>query len=255
MSTLCETIKPEIGALFTCSPVNEYMRIRTPFLYPDGDVIDLYVKETPAGKTLTDLGESLRWLRNQSLSQRRSTKQRQLIEDICLNHGIEFYKGMLMLRVRTEDDWGKAVMRLAQASLRVSDLWFTFRTRSVESLADEVADYLSEKSMHFERCERLPGRSGRVWPVDFHTRTPDHSSFLYVLSTGSRGAARGVVDHITAAWYDLSHLKTGPEAIRFVSLFDDTMDVWQPEDFRLVGDLSDIARWSRPEELITALSA
>jgi hypothetical protein len=56
-------------------------------------------------------------------------------------------------------------------------------------------------------------------------------------------------------WYDLNHLAAGPEALQFVSLFDDTMDVWSPEDFRLLEDLSTIARWSQPETLIETLTA
>ncbi|MDV7396442.1 DUF1828 domain-containing protein, partial [Arthrospira platensis SPKY1] len=109
--------------------------------------------------SLTDLGETVRWLRMQSLSQRRSPKQLQLIEDICLNHGIEFFKGMLILRVRPGEDISSAILRLAQACLRVSDLWFTFRTRAVETIADEIADFLTEKVVPFERSERLAGRS------------------------------------------------------------------------------------------------
>ncbi|AIA55747.1 hypothetical protein Acaty_c1888 [Acidithiobacillus caldus ATCC 51756] len=43
--------------------------------------------------------------------------------------------------------------------------------------------------------------------------------------------------------------------LTFVSLFDDTEDVWQDEDFRLVQDLSTVARWSRPDEFETDLRA
>ena len=52
----CDLIQQTIGELFTCSSVNEYTRIRTPFLYPDGDVIDVYLKEKAGVVTLTDLG-------------------------------------------------------------------------------------------------------------------------------------------------------------------------------------------------------
>jgi hypothetical protein len=34
---------------------------------------------------------------------------------------------------------------------------------------------------------------------------------------------------------------------------DDTMDVWSAEDFKLVQDLSAIARWSNPDELADLL--
>src|SRR5438093_322048 len=77
----CELIQQSIGELFTCSQVNEYTRVRTPFLYPDGDVIDLFVKSSGGVTTLTDLGESLRWLRMQSIAPRRSTKQQRLVQD------------------------------------------------------------------------------------------------------------------------------------------------------------------------------
>ena len=255
MATPCEAIAQQIGGLFSCTPLREYIRIRTPFLYPDGDVIDLFLKESPGGITLTDLGETLRWLRCQGLSQRRSAKQRQLIEDICLTHGVELYKGMLMLRLREAEGMGAAVTRIAQGALRVADIWFTLRTRAVESATEEVADFLAEKQITYERGERLAGRSGRAWTLDFHTRTPQRSALVYVLSTGSRGAARGLVEHVVAAWYDLSHFRVGPEALRFVSLFDDTMDVWTEEDFRLVENLSDVSHWSRPEDLVPLLVA
>lgn len=251
----CDLIQQTIGELFTCSSVNEYTRIRTPFLYPDGDVIDVYLKEKAGVVTLTDLGESLRWLRMQSLSPRRSPKQQKLVEDICLTHGLEFFKGMFVVRVKAGETMGKAVTRLAQGALRVADLWFTMRTRSVESAGDEVEDFLKEKEIPFERGETLIGRSGKPWRVDFHTRTAKRSSLVSVLSTGSRGASRAMAEHVLATWYDLSNLKIGPEALQFVSLFDDTLDVWSPEDFKLVSDLSEITHWSKPDEFAAKLAA
>jgi hypothetical protein len=62
-----------------------------------------------------------------------------------------------------------------------------------------------------------------------------------------------VSEHVLATWYDLNHLAAGPEALRFVSLFDDTADVWGAEDFSLVEQLSTIARWSRPDEFAALL--
>ena len=46
----------------------------------------------------------------------------------------------------------------------------------------------------------------------------------------------------------------GPEALTFVSLFDDTADVWSDEDFRLVEPLYTVSRWSRPDEFAAVLS-
>jgi hypothetical protein len=242
-----------LSSLFTCSEHGPYQRIRTPYLYPDGDNIDVFCKTQLDVILVSDLGETTRWLRMQTVSTRRSPKQRVLIEDACLTHGVEFYKGMLLARCRTVDELTAVVFRVAQAALRVSDLWFTFRTRSVESVTDEVRDFLDEKQCRFDRAEKLAGRSGRIWTVDFHVRTVHRSSLVYVLSTGSRSAARTVGEHVLAAWFDLNHLAAGPEALTFVSLFDDTLDVWRDEDFRLVEPLSTIARWSRPDEFADVL--
>ena len=253
-SRMCQDLQQKMGALFICSEQGDYQRIRTPYLYPDGDIIDLFCKVDGDVVTVSDMAETTGWLRMQSASLRRSPKQRRLIEDACVTHGIEFYCGMLQARCRRSDELAQVVTRVAQAALRVSDLWFTFRTQAVESITDEVADFLTEREFRFDRARRLAGRSGLGWTVDFHVRTELRSSLVQVLSTSNRAAARRVSEHVLAAWHDLNHLAAGPEALTFVSLFDDTADVWAAEDFRLVEPLSTVSCWSRPDEFAAALS-
>lgn len=242
-----------LSQLFVCSKHGEYQRIRTPYLYPDGDNIDVFCKPQSDVVLVSDLGETTRWLRMQTVSPRRSPKQKALIEDACLTHGVEFYKGTLLARCRPNDQLTAVAFRVAQAALRVSDLWFTFRTRSVESVTDEVADFLSEREFQYERGEKLAGRSGRTWTPDFHVRAVRRSSLVYVLSTGSRSAARSLVHVVHTAFFDLNHLAAGPEALKFVSLFDDTTDVWSDEDFRLAEQLSTVTRWSQPDTFTEVL--
>ncbi len=251
MTTPCELMTQQLGLLFTCSPINEYIRIQTPFLYPDGDIIDLFYKDEGETATLTDLGETLRWLKMQTATLRRTPKQRQLIADICLNHNIELYRGMLMARMRQAKDLASVLMRLSQGILRVSDLWFTFRNRAGESIVDEVEDFLQEHHMATERSPRISGRSSTIWRPEFQIRGPDHSSLVRVLSTGSSAATHDLIARTVTMWHDLSHLTVGSdEAFSFISLFDDSFDVWKTEDFRLVEDLSEIAYWSRPDEFL-----
>ena len=253
-SRLCHDLQREMGALFTCTEHGDYQRIRTPYLYPDGDNIDLFCRVDDHTATVSDLAETTGWLRMQSAASRRSPKQKRLIEDACVTHGVEFYRGMLQARCRPGDGLAQVVTRVAQAALRVSDLWFTFRTQAIQSITDEVAGFLTERRIEFNREHRLAGRSGRGWTIDFHVRTDPRSSLVQVLSTGNRAAAHGVAERVLAAWHDLNHLAAGPEALTFVSLFDDTADVWADEDFRLVEDLSTVSRWSRPDEFAAVLS-
>lgn len=253
--TPCDYIAENMGELFDCSPVGDYTRIRTPYLYPDGDIIDLFLSQTGNNSsTLTDLGETLGWLRTQTVSERKTDRQRRLIEDVCLTHGVELYRGMLMVRVKNFDEMSEAIFRLSQTALRVSDLWFTFRNQAAASINDEVEEFLAAQEIQFERGERIVGRSGRIWRVDFHTRTSERSALVNVLSTGSRPSARRLAEHTLATWHDLSNRRIGPESMRFISLFDDELDVWASEDFGLVEDVSEVAYWSHKDEFAELLT-
>lgn len=253
---LCTEIRDSLPVLFECAPApREGIRIRTPLMYPDGGIVDVFVLTRPDGYEVTDFGEALGWLRSQSLSGRFSDKQKRMVEDVCQTLGIELFRGQLVRRCGNVADLSETVMRLAQAVVRVSDLWFTLRTRAVESVADEVRDWLQERRIPFDRGVPHSGRSGRVWTVDYQTRTDERTSLVLLLSTGSRAAARRITEHAVAAWHDLNHMKVTQSHLGFVSLFDDTEDVWQKEDFRLVEDLSTIARWSRPDEVEQTLRA
>ncbi|RMG96404.1 MAG: DUF1828 domain-containing protein [Deltaproteobacteria bacterium] len=252
---LCTRLRASGPPLFECSPApRDGIRVRTPFMYPDGGMIDVFVLQRGNRVEVTDFGEALGWLRMQSARGRFSPKQRRLIGDVCLTLGVELFKGQLVRRA-DEVELSDAVLRVAQAALRVADLWFTMRTRSVESTADEVADWLDERRIKFQRSVRYSGRSGRNWTVDFQTHVPDGTALIFVLATGSRAAARRITEHVVAGLFDLNHLQATQPGLAFVSLFDDTEDVWEEEDFRLVQDLSTIARWSRPDEFEAILRA
>ena len=245
---LQKVLQREIGKSYTCEEKGEYLRIQTPFLYPDGDCIDLYCRLDDDKITVTDLAETTRWLRAQTSVQKRSAKQRHLIEDICLSLGLEFSRGMLRGSCRSEKDLTDVVTRVTQASLRVSDIWFTYRTRSTEQASDEVEDFLIENDLPFERSAKKTGRSGRNWTVDFHVSTNQIGFLVYVLSTGNRSVARSVSEHVLTAWYDLTYLKDTQGSYDFVSLFDDTTDVWSDADFRLLDELSTVKIWSRRDD-------
>lgn len=247
---LCSYIGNSLPALFECTPAaHEGVRVRTPLLYPDGGVVDVFVLESDGRYTVTDFGDALGWLRMQSVSARRSRKQQLLIDDVCQTMGIQLSHGQLVLHSKMGDMLGEAVLLLAQAVVRVSDLWFTLRSRVVESTADEVDEWLREKQIPFERAVRRPGRSGQSWNIDFLANAHTGTSLVFLLSTGSRGAVRRITEHVLAGCVDLSHLKERQPNLGFVSLFDDTSDVWREEDFALVDPFSEVARWSQPDDL------
>ena len=73
-------------------------------------------------------------------------------------------------------DQGSSITKVAQAAVRVSDTWFTLRTRSVESVTDEVDDLLTERAI-----ARSMGEVGA------HT---SEASFASANATSSRAGRR-----------------------------------------------------------------
>jgi Domain of unknown function DUF1828 len=251
----CAAIAQALGERFECKALGERIRVRTPLLYPDGGIVDVFVRERNGQIAVTDLGEALGWLRQQTIGGKRSPKQHRLLQDICLTLGVELFRGQLIARSNNGAALSDLILRVGQAAVRAADLWFTTRTRSLESVTDEVADYLQDQDMPYERGVKLAGRSGRDWMLDFQVLAPARSALVFVLASGARAGARRVAEHVVAGWHDLSQFRVGPQAARFISLFDDTSDVWSEEDFRLVESISEIGRWTRPDEFIELVRA
>lgn len=251
----CELIARYIGELYKCLPENDYIAIRTPYIFPDGDTIELYYHETSAGGQLTDFGETLRWLSGQTPAQRRTKRHISLIEDACSTHGVNFVDGQVSVPVPQPEMMAEAITRLAQAAIRITDVSFTFRARQFESFADEVEEFLIERSIPLERSYKIQGESQRLWTIDFRTMRPNKASLIHTLSTGSRGQAKRLTEYVVTAFYDLRHLRTETPPVNFISLVDDTIDVWEPEDFKLLESLSLVANWSRQDELLERLAA
>ena len=245
-------VQRELGALFTYTEEEGYEQVGTPFLYPDGDTIDVFLTFEGDSFLVADFGETMRWLYTQSPSMRLSPKQTGLVADICLTHGVGFQKGVIETRCHPSE-LASAIVQVAQVASRVADVWLTFRTRTPLSITSQVADYLAKHDLPFERASRQTGVSNRSWYVDFQVRTRRCTVLVNVLSARNRSAARRITDRVVATWHDLGPVARN-ESLGFVSLFDDTNDIWTDGDFSLVGSLSRVSLWSDPDGLVHTLS-
>ena len=119
---LCTILAPSLPPLFVCSgAAQEGVRVRTPMLYPDGGVVDVFVLERGSGYTVTDFGDALGWLWQQSISRRRPARQELLVQDVCQALRIALVNDQLVARGVTPAALGDAVLRVAQAAVRVSE--------------------------------------------------------------------------------------------------------------------------------------
>ena len=268
---LCSSIAIAMPPLFECSLApHEGIRVRTPLLYPDGGMIDVFVLERDDEYFVTDFGEALGWLRMQSSNAQLTAREQLMVEDVCQTLGIELFHGQLTLRCPIHGPLAEHVLRVAQAVVRTSDLWFSLSDKSMQAIpeaelaatsrppqsresrqntADEVDEWLREKNIHFERKVTHTGRSGQSWTVDFKTYTSERTALVFLLSAATRRTTRRIIEHTLAGCVDLTNLRDSRPSLALVSLFDDRKKVWRPEDFTLLDSYAEVVRWSQQDEL------
>lgn len=253
---LSGTLRDSLPGLFECSHAPDgAVRVRTPMLYPDGDLIDAFVVEQGGEYLVTDFGDALGWLRMQSVSGRLTPNQRGLADEVCQDLGIERDRGQLTLRCRDRSDLADAVHRLGQAAVRVADILFTFRPQAeapplADKVADEVDGWLRSQSLPVERGVRRSGQSGHTWEVDYQVSTAEWTALVFLLAGGGPAAAWRRTLEVFAGFSDLDD-PAGDS--RLVSLFDDVNGEWQDASVNLVRKVSRPVMWSRPDELARVL--
>lgn len=248
MAASCELVKQQIGGLYHCEQLGDYTRVQTPMLFPDGDFIDIYIKSLPNGFLLTDLGETVRWLKSQTINSKRTNKQIQMVTDICKTVGVDFFRGMISINTNDSSQLAAKLVDITQASLRVADISMMFRSRLNEFFAEEVEEFLIEHQYTFDRDPVKIGRSQKSWKPNFHVRYNNNNSLVYTLSSGNRSVATAIVNKVCTAWMDLTLLRSPNSNIKFISLIDDNDDVWSESDIRLLSSNSEVAYWRRPDE-------
>ncbi|GIW94576.1 MAG: hypothetical protein KatS3mg110_2617 [Pirellulaceae bacterium] len=264
-----DTLRRQVGQLFICSEWGDRERVQTPFLYPDGEVIELFCERQEDHLKISDLGETTRWLAMQTASDRRTSRQMALIRDICMTHGVTFERGALVAQCREADaPW--TLIRVAQAASCVSDLWFTFRRKLLKQQVDPfsgsppmrsehavttdfsrvsriVKEYLWQRGLSFQRETEWEGQSRIRWKVHFSVVAAGRQWLIYVLHAENSADAERKVRDVMLMWYDLQHL--AQKSIRFVSIFDGSPDVWSASHFAWLETLSVIVRWPELDQL------
>ena len=247
---LCARLRDSLPAQYACTVTERgALRVQTPLLLPDGDGIDVFVTEQDGRIVVSDFGDALGWLETRSRTGRLTDGQERMLHDVVNTVGVDLDQGDLSLQCDDPGSLADSVAKVGQAALRVADIWFTFRSQTFRTTAEEVDEWLRSREIPFRQRERVLGRSSATWTVDFIMVPPLPPSYMFLLSTGDRAAARRISEHVLAACVDLSQIGAGGPRPRLVSLFDDQADIWSDQHYGLVEHVSRIARWSDRSDL------
>lgn len=260
MNSPCQELAKNIGTLFTCSEFKDFIKITTPFIYPDGDVIDIFYRKIDQGFILTDLGETIRWLESQSVNGMRNEKQKELIETIRLTHNLEVKRDMFITRVDSSADSIKlatSVLELGQALVRLSDLWILQSGRKTRTIIDSVEDFIKNINISYEREQLYTGGTDRNWKPHFYTTVKGNNVLTHVLSADKKSSAKSILCMVNTQWQDLAKYKAESN-YKFISLIVDTDEgakVWTEGDKKLLKERSEVKKWSNKNDFKQALLA
>lgn len=250
--SLLDDIHRALPLLYTCEQEDTHrLRLLTPFLYPNGDYIELYLEETPAGLYLTDLGEVLGYLSDHGLTFRQSPKRQKTLNDILLTHGVEQFKGELRIRLDTAPrDLAWTIVRLGQSAVQVAALVYTLRLGALATFREEVEEFWIEANVVYETNHRVVGGSGEVHMVDFYLprRRP---ALVETLSSGMSGYASTLTSQVIRIWHDILRVDG---RFAYLSVLDDAADVWRPEWIDQMAQFSEVIVWSERDRLLDVLS-
>jgi hypothetical protein len=232
-----------------------HVRLETAFLYPDGSSVDVFVVgEDPLFQTLklSDLGQTTTWLLDVQVRPWLSKKRQRFVEDALRIYDVKQTGGALERSLPTLDGLIEGVVMLGQACVRVADLTYTRRSSLQSSFSEDLEEFLADSDLEFEPNPELAGRHGTKVRVDFLVKGAHTSSAILGLASGSASQAHVLSNEIFRRWYDLDI--PGRSENR-VTVFDDRVDVYRPEDLLRLRDVSEVVALSDRQTMRDLLAA
>lgn len=231
------------------------LRICTPFKYPDGSNVDVFVefeKGIPGLPELkvSDLGQTFAWLLDVAIRPWKSQRRRVFVQDAIRVLQVVHQDGELLTRISGSDDVGDAVIRVAQAAVRVSDLLYTQRYSRPTAFHDVFEEFLEGRELpYLERIIISTPRREIEIPYSVQGKTAD--SLVQLLSTKTPGAAHQIAGEAFMRWYDLADLR--PKSRR-VTIYDDGINVFNSADIGRLVNLSSVVPWSDQSQITEVLA-
>lgn len=250
---LIKTISESIPGLFICESNDRYTALSTPFLYPDGDIIEIFIfKSSDNSFILTDMGETLRYLFDHHADPYSSSKRREILVETLRYFNAEFTNGEIRKTVNDISELTDSIFLFGQCINRLTDLVFTRKQVIKYPFRDEVRAFLNKHHLTFEENHTIIGASGDSRVFDFAVWTPNKSlNLIHLLSTRNPAGTSNIVNRTVASWVDIMNKKSF-EANRY-SIIDDSFPVWQQKDINMLMLVSDVYLWSNKQTFLEKL--
>lgn len=255
-SLTCSSIQDSIkdfSLVKDCDVIqNGTMRLATPFQYPEGSNIDMFLSNTNTlipEWVLSDFGQTTAYLLNLHLKHWATKKRKQLVSDICASLGVELDGGQLQIKIQADriSELPQAIVRLSQACVRVSDLAFTQRLQAANAFGEDFEEFLEAADLKYDTNVVLIGQYEKKVEVDFLVYGRRMKSLVQTISTGNAAASHGMTTEVFRRWFDLMNHKSMHQ---FLTIYDSSNDVFRDDDIARLGEFSTVFAYPANDESI-----
>lgn len=258
-SILSNAISEQLPATFQCRQVGSYLGLTTPFTYPDGDQVEVFVAQRAGDPRIavTDLGETVRFLQGHGVDLVGSPRREAIIQDICLGRKVVYRNGILGTVASGIHELAERVFVMGQTIVQVADLIYTLHDSAPLSFRDEVRAYLRERNIPTVSNPRINAVPQLPHRVDFGIRRPSGTRLVYVktLSSKSRATANEQVSAAVRLW-DFIHRRAEEHITRedLVTVIDDSVDVWEKPWIEQLRDHSQVVAWMNERDQLAQIA-
>jgi hypothetical protein len=242
-STNIRSIISDVCLITACDQVRDgSLRLATPFFYPDGSHIDVFLKLGGSDELffeLSDKGQTMAYLLDLHVKPWTSQKRKQTLADICATLGVKQEGGAFLIQIKQSEmkDLPDAMLRLAQVCIRVADLAYTQRLRSTVALTEDFEEFIVGLDRPYQPGVKIPGQFGKEVEFNFLVEGQRMRSLVQILSTANQSAAHILSVDAFARWSDIAPVR---HQYQCLSVYDTSNDVFREDDLKRLQVVSDI---------------
>jgi hypothetical protein len=237
---------------FIVEPVDSGCIIYTPYLDPSNDLLSIFVEKVNDHFKISDMTQAFEYLFLHGIEIKPNSKQKWYLDTTLNRLKVNLDINELYVDVEKKEI-PDGILRLIEAIRSVESLILTAKIRKYTDFGEEVADWLRESNISFDRKKEFVGVSGGPINVDFVIPRAGSPVFLYALHSESRNWATRLTDRIIVNWIELRLAKLDFYSI---CVLDDIVDedVWG-SSFRLLKTHTEtVLFWDDKEKLKEVLA-
>jgi hypothetical protein len=234
---------------FACAAQpNGRLCVVTPYLYPDHDNIEVFVRSKDSLVFVSDLGETLRYLDTNGMDIMATPNLLFAARRIADGFGVEIREGVLVKNGPTEAV-GQLLFDVVSAVKAVASLLYSNRAYEPRVFDDEVAEFFEVNDLRVERRMRATGQTGKKYRVSMVVWGRKSNAWIETVSSATVSGIPYRVNATFRLWSDIN----GSLAGKKVSLLNDGATFFKQEDIALLENVSKVYRWTNSESLLSAI--